>query len=213
MMGEEPLDKSRIAATMQCQINYQGKMITSFKFTDPAKSLKDELLWLREKAQILELTSCRLYVYQPGDLIISPENNEQLTLVQTEQSEDGNVVINALVGNVNIILPKDRKSLTLTKGYSYSTKTGKGNKVNCPKVYNSSSVQNFLNPDNWSQLGEPTDSPTLKNQLAGYRQDFCTTKPSSDSFNPWIPLIFIPLLTNPQRPSDSRNQGEFNTPY
>jgi hypothetical protein len=194
MIGEEPLDKSKISALMQCQI----KGIPVSEFTDPKKPLKDELLWLKEKTQFLEETSCRLYVYQPGDLIISPMNNEQLTLVQTKQSANGNVVINALVGNVNILLPEERKSLTLNKGDSYSTETGKGKKVNCPKVFDSSSVQTFLNPDNWLEPGDPTDSETLKKQLAGYRQDFCTTKPDSDRFNPWFLLPLIPFILSPQ---------------
>ncbi|NJM73412.1 MAG: hypothetical protein HC862_26645 [Scytonema sp. RU_4_4] len=115
----------------QTQSNYASKMTKGF-----LKTITDSFPRYSQN-----LTS-------PSRIFISPVGNGTI-IVDVSSSED-NITVNALVGDVTIQSAEQPNGFILQQGLSYSSSSGRTQNIN-PADIPRSSIEAFLNPNNWSQ--------------------------------------------------------------
>jgi hypothetical protein len=113
----------------------------------------------------------------PSSRILIFPQKSGTTIVYTDVNDE-NITVNALVGNVTIQFPKQSSSFILQQGHSYNSSNGSINDINDSDIPRSS-VDAFLNPNNWSQ--------SVTNQIQELQQEPCLTQWRNSETNPQTP--------------------------
>ena len=168
------------------------------------KEILDNLLILQEASQAKADASrmCKLNVYRPNSLIVSPDS-KQATLIQTHADNRG-IVIEALAGGVIISSAQDPngKLESLKAGNRYIYPSDISEPINVAQVVmNSPAVQNFFDSTNWfpgaeeqlaqyrANLGRPSEYPE---PLSTNREDSGTNENDSNLLEKIAPVL-IPI--------------------
>jgi hypothetical protein len=111
------------------------------------------LLEFLQEALRSQASSCELNVYRSDEIIISPVN-DQLTLVHTDRSEDGAIVVNVIAGTVEIRAATNLQApVTVSTGnrriFYGNNRFSQEELLDTQQVASSPSVQGFLNSENW----------------------------------------------------------------
>lgn len=116
------------------------------------------LLEFLQEALRSQASSCELNVYRSDEIIISPVN-DQLTLVHTDRSEDGAIVVNVIAGAVEIRAAANLQApVTVSTGnriFYRDNRFSQEEPLDTQQVASSPSVQGFLNPEIWPQDSRP----------------------------------------------------------
>ncbi|NJM70523.1 MAG: hypothetical protein HC862_09980 [Scytonema sp. RU_4_4] len=163
-LGDWNTSDPNVAVSMVCTSSQRPVSLLKTKIGS-GSTVVTMLKELEQNAIFLNSIACVPSVYGPNDVVISPTTPEP-TLVQT-RNVNGNLEIDVLAGSVNIVSAQRIDGLFLEKGHGYRHQQNKLVRVNCPKILQSESVQEFLEFNNWSQDVAP--------QLDGYRKAFCQT--------------------------------------
>jgi hypothetical protein len=116
------------------------------------------LLEFLQEALRSQASSCELNVYRSDEIIISPVN-DQLTLVHTDRSGDGAIVVNVIAGTVEIRAATNLQApVTVSRGnrifYGNNRFFNEG-LLDAEQVARAPSVQGFLNSGNWPRDFRP----------------------------------------------------------
>lgn len=191
-MGEWNVSDPELLASIQCANN------VAITRKGDGQTVANDLLPLLEQMGKAFKTACAFHVYKSEDIVVSRASNNP-ALVQVYDAGNGNLAIDVLAGDVNIVSARIPQGRRVEKGYGYRQKEDSITMLNCREKFNSESIQEFLQPATWLQSSE-----SVTEQLKAYRSDFCQSVGQSENRgNDWpsFPWQIIPFPSpgNPDR--------------
>jgi hypothetical protein len=195
-LGDWRVDEPELTVSMLCQNRRSDDSSNRYSLdsiTTNGSSVETQLLSLEQKYSGTYLANCEPIVYSRDEIVFAPVQDN--TLVQTKD-EQGRVVVDVLVGAINLMSADFPNGKYVEKGFQYTQGEKKPRPIeDCAKIRESEGMQIFMDPDNWlEENGAQMEG--ISSQLEAYKANFCQSskveKKRDGSFPIIIPIPIFP---------------------
>lgn len=192
-LGDWRVDEPELTVSMLCQNRRSDDSSNRYSLdsiTTNGSSVETQLLSLEQKYSGTYLANCEPIVYSRDEIVFVPVQDN--TLVQTKD-EQGKVVVDVLVGAINLISADFPNGKYVEKGFQYTEGENKLRTIeDCTTIRESEDMQIFLDSDNWSDENSASREE-ISSQLEAYKANFCQASKVEKKRNSSFPII-IPIF-------------------
>jgi hypothetical protein len=197
-LGDWRVSEPELTVSMLCQNQRSDDPSSRYSVdsvTATGSTVETQLLSLEQKYSGALLANCEPVVYTRDEVVLSPLKDN--TLVQTND-EQGNIIIDVLVGAINLMSVDFPNGKYIEKGFRYKQGDNKVQLIeDCTKIRKSDDIKIFLKSENWL-YGSDYSRGGVSDQLEAYKSNFCEssvkvkTKSNGPSFYLNIPIFVSP---------------------